>query len=242
MTVFGYGRHSTSGQGLSEAAQRSSVDAYATAYLGGNGVHQWLYDTAVSGSKPIFERPEGLKLWALVQPGDHIVIAKLDRAFRKTLDGLRVLEMLDAKGVYFHCVQQKVDTYSPAGRAILTVLLAFAQLEREQTAERTKEALAVKRAAGLPSGPAVPIGWKKVGSGKTGRFVPDLVERDQVRQLVDLRSKNYSYDTIVEQMRGTPRPNGLEWNRNSVAKAIKAAVRQFPKAVTAAQQPASAGP
>lgn len=242
MTVFGYGRHSTSGQGLSEAAQRSSVDAYATAYLGGSGVHQWLYDTAVSGSKPIFERPEGLKLWALAQPGDHIVIAKLDRAFRKTLDGLRVLEMLDAKGVYFHCVQQKVDTYSPAGRAILTVLLAFAQLEREQTAERTKEALAVKRAAGLPSGPAVPIGWKKVGSGKTGRFVPDLLERSQVQQLVSLRSAGCSYDAIVEHMRGTRRPNGLEWNRNSVAKAIKAAARQFPKAVTAVQQPASTAP
>jgi DNA invertase Pin-like site-specific DNA recombinase len=242
MTVYGYGRHSTSGQGLTETAQKSSVDAYATAYLGCAGVDKWMYDSAVSGGKPIFERPEGLRLWALVQPGDHIVIAKLDRAFRRTLDGLRVLEMLDAKGVYFHCVQQKVDTYSPAGRAILTVLLAFAQLEREQAAERTKEALAVKREAGLPSGPAVPIGWKKIGKGRDSRFVPDPEERDQAFTIAGFRSVGFSYDRIVQEMRKTRRPCGSEWNRNSVAKAVSAVRRQFPKAVTAARQPASAGP
>lgn len=240
MKVYGYGRHSTSGQGLTETAQRSSVDAYVTAYLGQAGVDQWLYDTAVSGGKPIFERPEGLRLWALAQPGDHIVIAKLDRAFRRTLDGLRVLEMLEAKGVYFHCVQQKVDTYSPAGRAILTVLLAFAQLEREQAAERTKEALAVKRAAGLPAGPAIPIGWKKVGKGKDGRFVPDMEERDQAYTIAGFRAAGWSYDKIVLEMRKTRRPCGSEWNRNSVARAVSAVRRQFPKAVTAAPQQASA--
>jgi DNA invertase Pin-like site-specific DNA recombinase len=240
MTVFGYGRHSTSGQGLTETAQRCSVDAYVTAYLNQPGVDAWMYDTALSGGKPIFERPEGLKLWALVQPGDHIVIAKLDRAFRRTLDGLRVIEMLETKGVYFHCVQQKVDTYSSTGRAILTVLLAFAQLEREQAGERTKEALAVKRNAGLPSGPASPVGWKKVGVGKDSRFVPDMAERDQALVIAGLRSAGWSYDRIVLKMRGTRRPNGAEWNRNSVAKAVTAVERRFPKSVTAKQPRASA--
>jgi DNA invertase Pin-like site-specific DNA recombinase len=237
--IYGYGRHSTATQSLTEAAQRSSVEAYAAAYLQCSQLDEWLYDAAVSGGTSMFERPEGRRLWAMAQPGDHIVIAKLDRAFRRTLDGLTILEMLEAKGVFFHCVQQKVDTFTAQGRAILTVLLAFAELEREQAAERTREALAVKRERGLPIGGAPPLGWKKVGRGKESRYVPDERERDQAYTIAGFRAAGWSYDKIVQAMRGKVRTSGNEWNRNTVRMAVKAVQRQFPKSQLASPSPAS---
>jgi DNA invertase Pin-like site-specific DNA recombinase len=237
MTVFGYGRHSTSAQALTESVQRTAVNAYATAYLQRPAADEWLYDAAVSGGLPVFERPAGRKIWALAQPGDHIVTAKLDRMFRNTADGLQVIEMMEGKGIFFHCVNQKVDTFTAQGRAVLTVLLAFNQMEREQAGERTREALAVKREAGLPYGSGVPIGWKKFGSGKDSRFVPDEVERGQVAIMMDMRSCGESYDSIVSEMRRLVRPSGHQWNRNSVRKAIAAGEAEFPKAVRVTPQP-----
>ena len=237
MTVFGYGRHSTSAQALTESVQQTAVNAYATAYLQRPAADEWLYDAAVSGGLPVFERPAGRKIWALAQPGDHIVTAKLDRMFRNTADGLQVIEMMESKGIFFHCVNQKVDTFTAQGRAVLTVLLAFNQMEREQAGERTREALAVKREAGLPYGSGVPIGWKKFGSGKDSRFVPDEVERGQVAIMMDMRGCGESYDSIVSEMRGLVRPSGHRWNRNSVRKAIAAGAAEFPKAVRVTPQP-----
>ena len=237
MTVFGYGRHSTSAQSLTEAVQETAVNAYATAYLQRPAVDEWLYDAAVSGGLPVFERPAGRRIWALAQPGDHVITAKLDRMFRNTADGLSVIEMMESKGVFFHCVNQKVDTYTAQGRAVLTVLLAFNQMEREQAGERTREALAIKREAGLPYGSGVPIGWKKFGSKKESRFVPDEIERKQVAMMAEMRGCGESYDSIVSEMRAIRRPNGHVWNRNSVRKALAAEAAAFPKSVQVVPQP-----
>jgi len=230
--IFGYGRHSTDKQGLTEEAQRSKVESYITANHPDMPYGGWLYDAATSGKKPLLERPEGRKLHGLAQPGDHIVWAKLDRAFRSVVDGASTLAMLAHKGVYVHSLDLGLDTSTPVGRCVCTVMLAFAELEREYASERTHEALGAKRKAGLPIGPGVPIGWKKIGSGKSGRFAPDQVERDQALAIAALRAAGQSHEKIVTGMRTCRRPNGREWNRETVRRAILAAGLGFPKAVT----------
>ena len=230
--VYGYGRHSTGKQGLTEEAQRSKVEGYIQSSLQHLRYGGWLYDSAVSGRKPLFERPEGRNLMALAQPGDHLVWAKLDRAFRSVVDGASTLAMLAHKGVFVHSLDLGLDTSTAVGRCVCTVMLAFAELEREYASERTQEALSAKRRAGLPAGTGVPTGWKKVGKGKDARFVPDPLEREQVAVIVALRGSGFSHDGIVMRMRGTRRPNGREWHRESVRRAIQAAALGFPKAVT----------
>jgi DNA invertase Pin-like site-specific DNA recombinase len=239
--VYGYGRHSTEKQSLSEDAQRQRVDGYWAAHLPDASFGGWFYDSAVSGKSELFEREQGRMLLALAQPGDHIVVAKLDRAFRNTIDGLRSMELLYHKGVFFHCIDAKLDTGSAQGRAIATVMLAFAQLDREQTSERTRDALAVKRKAGLPYNSGVPIGWKKVGSRQKSRWVPDEVERDQCYMITGFRAAGYSLERIVSEMRRQVRPNGHRWNRNSVGYALRAAEKRFPKALPRARPRVSIG-
>jgi len=228
-TVYGYGRHSTDKQGLTEDAQRHKVEAYIQAQLSEHSYGGWIYDTAVSGSKPLFERPQGRNLWALAQPGDHLVWAKLDRAFRSVVDGAATLAVLAQKGVFVHSLDLGLDTSTAIGRCVCTVMLAFAELEREYARERTREALREKRGAGLPYGRHTPIGWRRIGKRRLATFVPDPDERLQVTHIQDLRAAGMSFERIVLELRDTVRPRGRPWNCETTRDALKAAAAGYPK-------------
>lgn len=84
---------------------------------------------------------------------DHVLVWKLDRAFRSTLHCLRTLEELEHRGVGFSCLtQSEVDTTSPTGRLLLTLLAAVAEFERGLIRERVKEGLANARRKGVKIG------------------------------------------------------------------------------------------
>jgi DNA invertase Pin-like site-specific DNA recombinase len=84
---------------------------------------------------------------------DHVLVWKLDRAFRSTLHCLRTLEELEHRGVGFACLTQpEVDTTSPTGRLLLTLLAAVAEFERGLIRERVKEGLANARRKGARIG------------------------------------------------------------------------------------------
>jgi DNA invertase Pin-like site-specific DNA recombinase len=227
-TVYGYGRHSTDKQGLTEEAQKAKVEGYIHQHLADHGYGGWLYDCVVSGATPLFERPQGGLANTLLKPGDHIVWARLDRAFRSVVDGASTLADLGRRGVFVHSLDLGLDTSTAVGRCVCTVMLAFAELEREYARARTRDALRTKREAGLPYGRFTPIGWERTGKRKTSRFIPDLVERAQVARITELRAQGLSYDAIVQRMRSTLRPCGLRWNRNTVQAAVRASAGGFP--------------
>jgi len=229
MRVFGYGRHSTDKQSITEEVQQAKVEGYIKQALPEAEYHGWLYDQATSGSMPLFERPAGRNILALAQPGDHIVWSKLDRAFRSVVDGASTLAMLAHRGIFVHSLDLGLDTSTAVGRCVCTVMLAFAELEREYASERTTEALSAKREAGLPYGTHTPIGWRRLGRRRAGRFVPDEEERQQVTVIAAMRRAGLSYDRIVADSRGVRRPRGREWNRNTVRQAMFAIQAGFPK-------------
>jgi putative DNA-invertase from lambdoid prophage Rac len=177
----------------------------------------------------MFEREDGRKLWALVQPGDKIVWSKLDRAFRSVVDGSRTMELLKQKGVSFHSLDLGLDTGTPIGRCICTILMSFAELELEFVRQRTRDALRSKKAAGLPYGRCTPAGWRRIGKRRTAHFLPDMAERAQVEHMAALRAKGMSLDEIAYVMRGTPRPRGRDWDRKTVTAALRAKDAGYPK-------------
>lgn len=83
---------------------------------------------------------------------DHVLVWKLDRAFRSTLHCLRTLEDLRHRGVGFSCLTQDLDTTSPTGQLLLTVLAAVAEFERSLIAERVREGMANARRKGVRLG------------------------------------------------------------------------------------------
>jgi len=72
---------------------------------------------------------------------DHVLAWKLDRCFRSALHCLRTLEEWEHYGVGFSCLTQEIDTTSPTGRLLLTVLAAVAEFERGLISERVRGGL-----------------------------------------------------------------------------------------------------
>ena len=103
---------------------------------------------------------------------DLVLVWKLDRAFRSTLDALSTLQDLEHRGVGFASITQpELDTTSPAGRLVFTILSAVAEMERSLIADRVKEGMRHAAAKGTKIGrpkvterPAFVRSWPAVRS------------------------------------------------------------------------------
>ena len=108
-------------------------------------------------------RPELDKLLEHLRNGDEVVVWKLDRLGRNTRNLLALIDDLEHRGVHFRSVTEGISTTGPMGRAMLTVMSAFAQLERDQLAERTRAGMVVAAQHGRKAGrPEVTIDHVKV--------------------------------------------------------------------------------
>lgn len=230
-TVYTYGRASTDKQTLTEDAQRSACEEYVKRVLTPQGFTYggWLYDAATSGSTQMFERADGRKLWALVQPGDKIVWAKLDRAFRSAYDFVHTMSLLQCKDVSFTSLDLGLDSSTPIGRCVFTIMAAFAELEREFIRERTTTGLRQKRKSGKPFGQHAPIGWRKVGTKQESYYLPDDTERQQVDAMAVMRQAGRSLEWITLAVKREVRTNGKRWNINSITRALRAQAARYPK-------------
>jgi DNA invertase Pin-like site-specific DNA recombinase len=140
MALIGYARVSTAEQNLD-----LQIDALKAA-----GVEKIFSDHGVSGT--LASRPELDKALAYLRDGDVFIVWKLDRLGRSTRNVLAFLDELKVKRVQFRSVTEGLDTSGPMGQAMVTVMAAFSQLERDTLVERTKAGLAVARAKGKVGG------------------------------------------------------------------------------------------
>lgn len=134
----GYGRVSTNGQatnGNSLEDQRSKLEEA--------GCDEIILE-AYTGTK--MDRPKFTKLLAELEPGDTLVVTKLDRFARTASEGSALVKELLEKGVNVHILNMGLIENTPTGRLILNVLLSFAEFERDMIVERTSEGKAIKRA------------------------------------------------------------------------------------------------
>lgn len=104
---------------------------------------------SISGSTPASGRPGFVKLLERIEAGDVLVVTKLDRLGRNSIDVQQTVEMLAAMGVRVHCLALGgVDLTSPAGKMTMGVITAVAQFERDLIIERTQAGLARAKAEG----------------------------------------------------------------------------------------------
>ncbi len=83
---------------------------------------------------------------------DAVLVWKLDRWGRSTVDLLATLSELTAHGAGFVSFTEAIDLSTPAGRAMTAMIAVFAEFERSLTVERVREGIAERRRQGLPTG------------------------------------------------------------------------------------------
>jgi len=103
---------------------------------------------------------------------DVVVVWKFDRFVRSVSHLLRALETFNALGIAFVSLSEQMDTTTPAGRMVFTVLGAVAELERSLIAERVRAGLRNARAKGRRLGrPRVTVDAERVVSLRAHGFV-----------------------------------------------------------------------
>jgi DNA invertase Pin-like site-specific DNA recombinase len=140
MTTCGYARVSTDGQTLDD-----QLEALRAAGC------EKIFREKVSGARA--DRTELMKLLAMIDAGDVLIVSRLDRLARSTRDLLNIIDALDKRGATFRSLgDQWADTTTPHGRLILTVLGGLAEFERELIRARTSEGRARAVANGVKLG------------------------------------------------------------------------------------------
>lgn len=129
--IYGYARVSSAGQ----AIDGNSLEAQSE-LLKANGA-QKIFSDVYTGTK--LHRPELDKLMAEIQPGDTLMVAKLDRIARSVKGGIEIIDSLLAKDVSVNILNMGLMNNTSTGKLIRNVMLAFAEFERDMIVERTKE-------------------------------------------------------------------------------------------------------
>lgn len=191
--AVGYVRVSTDDQareGISLDNQDSKIKAYAE--VNDLDLITIIREEGVSGKT--LDRDGLTQLLGMVDRGDvdAVVVYKLDRLSRKTIDTLNLIESFESKGIAFHSIMEKVDTKSATGRFFLTITSAFAQMERDLIVERTKDALSHKKTTGEWCG-RVPFGFRVDGK----RLVEDPEEMTVISKAKRLRRSGKSFRDIA---------------------------------------------
>ncbi len=137
--IFGYARVSTEAQNLDR--QIDALKKYGVDHI---------YNEKMTGTKK--NRPELEKMLDRMTEGDTVVIESLSRLGRSTKDLIELTELFQSKGVHLVSLKEAIDTSTPTGKLLFTLMSAIAQFERDTIADRTREGLRAARARGRMGG------------------------------------------------------------------------------------------
>jgi len=144
--TFAYCRVSTTDQTTDSQAREIAASGFAVE-------PRRVITETISGSAAAFERPAFSKLIDRMEPGDVLVVTKLDRLGRNAMDVRSTVEALAANGIRVHCLALGgVDLTSAAGKMTMQVLAAVAEFERDLLIERTHAGISRAKAEGKAFG------------------------------------------------------------------------------------------
>lgn len=170
--VIGYARVSTTGQ---EQHGNSLTDQ--TAQLKAAGATT-VYSDACTGKR--MDRPSFTAMMAQLEPGDRLIVTKLDRFSRTAAEGATTIQGLLQRGIVVDVLNMGRVDDTPMGRLLMQVLLAFAEFERAQIVERTQAGRKIAMQNGQ----------------KMGR--PSKYDPDRLNQCLDMIDAGRTYASVCK--------------------------------------------
>lgn len=208
-TVVAYLRVSTEEQATSGAgldAQRAAIEFEAQRR--GWTIMSSYTDEGISGSKDVAQRPGLGYALDLIESGHTsiLLVAKTDRLARGLRTLLDVIDRVERAGGAVVSVDGTIDTSTAAGRFQTQVMGGVAELERALISDRTKAALAVKRAQGV----------------RLGR--PSQIPAEVVERILDARDAGMSLRAIATELTTEAVPTargGIRWSPATIQTVLK---------------------
>jgi DNA invertase Pin-like site-specific DNA recombinase len=145
---------------------------------------------------------------------NNIIVYKLDRLSRRTIDILSLIDTFTRDKAKFHSITERIDTNTAQGKFFLTIIAALSQMERDLIAERTKDALQYKKENGEVYG-QIPYGYTRVnGNGLT----EDPEEQKVINDIKALYYAGYTYNRIAARLNntGVETKTGKRWYHRTV--------------------------
>ncbi len=134
---YGYARVSTNGQ----ARDGNSLESQQTALRSAGA--EVIYADKFTGTKR--HRPKLDELMSVLKSGDTLIVTKLDRIARSTIQGTELVSELLDKGVAVNVLNMGVMDNTSTGKLIRSIFFAFAEFERDMIVERTQEGKAIAK-------------------------------------------------------------------------------------------------
>jgi site-specific DNA recombinase len=219
--VVAYIRVSTARQALeghSLEAQQTQLEAYALAH----GLTIVAFEVDAGESASSLERPALKRALGMLdaRQAEGIVVVKLDRLTRSVRDFTYLVDTYFKDGAFaLMSIHESVDTSTPLGRMVLTILMSVCQWEREAAAERTATVMKHLKDAGKFTGGRPPYGW---AVDEEGVLVAALEEQVIVQRARELRAGGHALRKIAGALGINPR-TGNEFNVEQVVRMIDSA-------------------
>jgi DNA invertase Pin-like site-specific DNA recombinase len=159
------------------------------------GTYEPYKDKGYSGKNT--DRPDFQRLLRDIRAGlvRRVVVYKLDRVSRSIIDFANMMELFQRYGVEFVSCQEKFDTATPMGRAMLAICIVFAQLERETIQQRVTDTYYSRCVKGYKMGGQIPYGFYTEPVEMSGVKTKRLVANDDIEN-VRLAFEMYADPTV----------------------------------------------
>ncbi len=188
------------------------------------GIDYKIYtDRGYSGKNT--DRPAFRRLMQDIAEGrvGRVIVYRLDRISRSVLDFANVIDFFQKYSVSFSSTMEKFDTDSPVGKAMLMIVMVFAQLERETIQQRVTDAYASRSKRGFYMGGRIPYGFTlkeiAIDGVKTHCYAPVESECAVIRQIFSLYAKpEASLGDVAGHLKAQHVLNrsGEPWSRNRI--------------------------
>lgn len=200
MTTYGYVRVSTQEQvdNSSMLDQRRVINGLAMTH--NLEVQTFIKDGGVSGTVPFLERLAAKGV--VLEEGDEVIVAKLDRYSRDLEDALASMRWCKAQGVrlIINGHGDVTDEGNLVSRLMFEIMGAFAGHERRVIKQRMGDGRAAKKAAGGHVGGSAPFGFVVVGEGREAKLVECAEGQQALAKARELRAAGMSFRKIAQEL------------------------------------------